>query len=126
MTPVSAPAAPEAKAPVRTVSISIDGRTLSVPEGSTIWDAAAKLGIEIPVLCHDPRLSPVGVCRMCVVDVKGQRVNPASCVRACENGMEVKTSTPDLERRRKVLLELLLVDHPSPCERERTTGDCDL
>jgi formate dehydrogenase major subunit len=126
MTPVSAPAAPAAKPAVRTVSISIDGRTLAVPEGSTIWEAAARLGIDIPVLCHDPRLSPVGVCRMCVVDVKGQRVNPASCVRACEEGMEVKTATPDLVRRRKVLLELLLADHPSPCERERTTGDCDL
>jgi formate dehydrogenase major subunit len=126
MTPVSAPAAPAKSAPARTVSISIDGRTIAVPEGSTIWEAAARLGIDIPVLCHDPRLSPVGVCRMCVVDVKGQRVNPASCVRACEEGMEVKTSTPDLVRRRKVLLELLLADHPVPCERERTTGDCDL
>jgi formate dehydrogenase major subunit len=126
LTPVSAPAGPKPAAAPRTIAVRIDGRSVRVPEGTTIWDAAARLGIDVPVLCHDPRLSPVGVCRTCVVDVKGQRVNPASCVRACEDGMEVRTATPDLERRRKVLVELLLADHPAPCERERTTGDCAL
>jgi len=108
----------------RTLALTIDGRAVEVPEGTTIWDAARLLGIEVPVLCHDPRLAPVGVCRVCVVEVKGARVNPASCVRACEPGMEVRTGGPDLERRRRVLAELLLADHPVPCERERTTGDC--
>ncbi|MCK6479644.1 MAG: formate dehydrogenase subunit alpha [Planctomycetaceae bacterium] len=108
------------------VTLAVDGRSITVPEGTSVWEAARRLGIDIPVLCHDPRMKPVGVCRLCVVDAKGQRVNPASCVRGCEEGMEVRTDTPDLERRRKVLVELLLADHPSPCERQRATGDCDL
>ena len=54
------------------IELTIDGRNLEVPEGTTIWDAARSAGIEVPVLCHEPRLAPVGVCRMCVVDV-GER-----------------------------------------------------
>ena len=61
-----------------------------MPEGTTIYDAAKGAGIDIPVLCHDERYDPVGVCRMCVVDV-GARVYAAACVRPCEDGMEVKT-----------------------------------
>ena len=126
MTPASAAADAPPRATTRTVTLTVDGRPVTVPAGTTIWDAARMLGVEVPVLCHDPRLAPVGVCRVCVVDVKGQRVNPASCVRSCEEGMEVRTSTPDLERRRKVLAELLLADHPSPCEKERESGNCEL
>src|SRR5262249_38633120 len=70
-------------------------------------------------------LRPVGVCRMCVVDIGG-RVLAASCVRACEPGMAVQTTDPRIDRSRRVLLQLLLADHPSPCARERTTGDCEL
>ena len=67
--------------------------TVTVPEGTTICDAAKQAGIDIPVLCHDERYDPVGVCRMCVVDVGG-RVFAAACVRPCEDGMEVTTATP--------------------------------
>jgi formate dehydrogenase major subunit len=84
---------------VRTVTLSIDGQELTVPEGTTIWDAAKSAGIEIPVLCHDERYDPVGVCRVCAVDV-GARVYAAACVRPCEDGMEVKTATPEVEQRR--------------------------
>ena len=108
------------------VTLTIDGRTVTVPAGTSLWDAAKGLGIEIPVLCHDPRLRPVGVCRTCVVEVKGARTLQASCVRACEGGMEVSTASPVVERNRRMLVELLLSDHPTPCDRERTTGDCDL
>ena len=52
-----------------TIRLTIDGRGVEVPAGSTIWDAARAAGVEIPVLCHDPRLPPVGVCRVCLVDV---------------------------------------------------------
>jgi NADH dehydrogenase/NADH:ubiquinone oxidoreductase subunit G len=55
------------------ITLTIDGRKVSVPPGTTIWEAARQQGIEIPALCHSPRLKPVGVCRMCVVDV-GERV----------------------------------------------------
>src|SRR5262245_61841396 len=107
------------------ISLLINDRPIAVKEGTTIWDAARQLGIDIPVLCHQPRLRPVGVCRMCVVDVGG-RVLAASCVRACEPGMAVQTSNARVEKSRRVLLQLLLADHPSPCARERTTGDCEL
>jgi formate dehydrogenase major subunit len=118
---VSAPS--EAK----TLALTIDGREVSVPEGTTIWEAARDVGIEIPVLCHDERYDPVGVCRLCVVDVGG-RVYAAACVRACEEGMEVKTSNDDLERRRATLTELLVADQPPPAEdpKETTTADNEL
>ena len=111
----------------RTVTLTIDGREVTVAEGSTIWAAAKAAGIDIPVLCHDERYDPVGVCRMCVVDV-GAPAYAAACVRACEDGMDVKTATPEVERSRAVLTQLLLADQP---ERERdpkqtTTGDNEL
>src|SRR5215469_7466867 len=111
----------------RTVTLTIDGREVTVAEGSTIWAAAKEAGIDIPVLCHDERFDPVGVCRMCVVDV-GAPAYAASCVRACENGMDVKTATAEVERSRAVLTQLLVADQP---ERERdpkqtTTGDNEL
>ena len=70
------------------------------------------------MLCHDPRCDPVGVCRMCVVDVGG-RVLAAACVRPCENGMEVKTGHAKVERQRKVLTELLMADQPRRATRRR-------
>ena len=121
----SSPAAPSApKAPP--VTLTIDGRSVTVAAGTSIWDAARTLNVEVPVLCHDPRLRPVGVCRMCVVEVKGARTLQASCVRPCENGMEVSTKSPVVLRNRAMLTELLLADHPTPCARETSTGDCDL
>ena len=108
----------------RTVTLTIDGTQITVPEGTTIWDAARDAGIDIPVLCHDERYDPVGVCRMCVVDV-GARVYAAACVRPCEDGMDVKTATADVERSRATLTELLLADQP-PADRDpkqTTTGD---
>ena len=108
------------------IALTIDGTRVTVPVGTSIWDAAREAGIEVPVLCHDPRLRPVGVCRMCVVEVKGARTLQASCVRPCEAGMEVSTKSPLVERNRSMLTELLLSDHPTPCARETSTGDCDL
>jgi len=98
-------------ATTRTVTLTIDGQQVTVPDGTTIWAAAKAAGIEIPVLCHDERYDPVGVCRMCVVDT-GARVYAAACVRSCEDGMDVKTVTPDVERSRATLTELLLADQP--------------
>jgi formate dehydrogenase major subunit len=111
----------------QTVSLTIDGLEVTAAEGTTIWAAAKSAGIDIPVLCHDERYDPVGVCRMCVVDV-GTPAFAASCVRACENGMQVTTTSPELERSRTSLIELLLADQP---DRERdpkqtTTGDNEL
>ena len=117
----------EAPAESRTVTLTIDGHEVAAPEGATIWEAARSAGIEIPVLCHDERYDPVGVCRMCVVDV-GARVYAAACVRPVEEGMEVKTATPDIERNRATLTQLLMSDQP-PTEKdpkETTTGDNEL
>ena len=94
MTMTAEPAA----AKVATVSVTIDGRELQVPEGTTIWTAAKTAGIDIPVLCHDERYDPVGVCRLCVVDTGG-RVYAAACVRPCEDGMQVTTTSEEIETR---------------------------
>jgi formate dehydrogenase major subunit len=117
----------EAPTELRTVNLTIDGHEVEVVEGTTIWQAAKDAGIEIPVLCHDERYDPVGVCRMCVVDVGG-RVYAAACVRPCEDGMEVKTATPDVERNRATLTQLLLSDQPPPESdpKETTTADNEL
>jgi formate dehydrogenase major subunit len=112
---------------VRTVTVSIDGREVTVADGTTIYDAAKQVGVDIPVLCHNERFDPVGVCRMCVVDT-GARVFAAACVRPCEDGMQVQTATPEVERSRAVLTELLMADQPAP-EQDRkhtTTRDNEL
>ncbi|MGH2893665.1 MAG: 2Fe-2S iron-sulfur cluster-binding protein, partial [Solirubrobacteraceae bacterium] len=72
----------------KNISLRIDGQEVTVRDGTTILEAAAQLQITIPVLCHDDRYDPVGVCRVCVVDI-GARVYAAACVRPCEEGMEV-------------------------------------
>ena len=109
------------------LTLRIDGHPVEVSPGTTIWQAARANGVDIPVLCHDPRLRPVGVCRLCVVDV-GERVLAASCVRACEAGMEVRTDSPEIEAHRAVLTELLMADQPPPERdaRARATGDNEL
>ncbi len=109
----------------QTVTLTIDGNSVTVPKGTTIWDAARKADIDIPALCHDPRMKPVGVCRMCVVDI-GARVLAASCVRECDDGMEVHTTSPLVERSRSMLTELLMSDQPEIDPKETTTGDNEL
>jgi formate dehydrogenase major subunit len=111
----------------KNVTLRIDGREVTVQDGTTILDAAAKLGIEIPVLCHDERYDAVGVCRMCVVDV-GARFYAAACVRPCEEGMEVTTNSDRIERQRAMLTELLLADQPDPevDPKQTTTADNEL
>ena len=111
---------PKTDAP--TVTCTIDGIEVSVPNGTTIYTAAQQAGIEIPVLCHDERYDPVGVCRMCAVDVGG-RVLAAACVRPCEDGMEVTTGGAKVEKQRAVLTELLMSDQPDEDPKETTTGD---
>jgi formate dehydrogenase major subunit len=109
----------------QTISLTIDGCEVTVPAGTTIWDAARELGIEIPSLCHDPRLRPVGVCRMCVVDV-GERVLAAACVREATDGMNVQTNSEKVERCRRTLTELLMSDYAAESLREQKTGDDSL
>ena len=107
------------------ITLTIDGRDVTVPRGTTIFDAARMNGIAIPTLCHQQNQTPVGVCRVCVVDV-GARVYAAACIRECDPGMKVKTGTEPVVRARNTLVELLMADHPSPCARQQASGDCEL
>src|SRR5579864_8558887 len=107
------------------VELTIDGGKVSVPEGTTVFDAARLNNIRIPTLCHQQNEVPVGVCRVCVVDVGG-RVLTASCVRPVESGMVVSTTSEKVRNARRTLVELLMSDHPSPCARQQQSGDCEL
>jgi len=107
------------------VEITIDGQPVRVPAGTSIFDAARVNGISIPTLCHLQNETPVGVCRLCVVDT-GARVLAASCVRPVEPGMKVSANSEKVLSARKTVLELLMSDHPSPCARQINSGDCEL
>ncbi len=97
-------------------TLSIDGQSVLVPDGTTLLDAAAKLGIEIPTLCHLAGGDPPTSCFLCVVQVEGRpRLSP-SCATAAEEGMVVTTDSPDIHAARKMALELLLSDHVGDCE----------
>src|ERR1041385_60606 len=95
-----------------TVTVTIDGHQVTVPPGTTLYDAARSAGIDIPVLCHSPKLQPVAVCRMCVVEVQGARVLQAACIRQAEDGMVVQTQSDNVRRSRAMLTELLMSDYP--------------
>ena len=82
------------------IELAIDGQSVEVPEGTSIWDAARSVGIEIPVLCHDPRMEAVGVCRVCAVDVGGAAL-VASCVRRCESDVFERGSDGDSDDARR-------------------------
>jgi predicted molibdopterin-dependent oxidoreductase YjgC len=89
-----------------TVTLTIDGKEVTVPAGTTILDAARQVGIDIPVICYHPYLTANGLCRICSVDAGG-RVQSAACVTECRQGMEVKTQTEGVRRGRRTILEML-------------------
>lgn len=93
--------------PKRKVELTIDGATVAVPEGTTILDACAQLGIAIPTLCYLRTLHPVNACRVCVVEVDGARVLVPACSRAVEPGMVVHTDSERVRHSRKMVLEFL-------------------
>src|SRR5215207_3452869 len=116
---ISTTSPPPGARPPKMVTLKIDGQSINVPEGTSVYDAARQAGIYIPVLCHKENLTPVGVCRACVCDVKGGRVYAAACMRAVEDNMEVSTTNPKLDQTRATVIELLLSDHPSPCAKHK-------
>jgi len=91
----------------RSVELTIDGKKVAVPEGTTLRAACEGLGIETPTLCWAEHLTPVNVCRLCVVEVEGARVLAPACSRKAEPGMVVHTDSPRVRTSRKVVLELL-------------------
>ena len=107
------------------MTLTVDGVEVTVPHGTTVFDAARIAGITIPTLCHQQNQAPVAVCRICVVDV-GERALQAACIFKGEPGMVVKTDTEPIVQSRKTLYELMLSDHPSPCLRQQQSGDCEL
>jgi iron-only hydrogenase group A len=108
------------------IRLTIDGLDVEVAEGATILQAADALGIHIPRLCHHPRLSVLGACRVCIVEVEGQRNPVASCAFPATDGMKVKTSSPLLRRLRRDIVELILDNHPKDCQTCERNGNCEL
>lgn len=106
------------------ITVTIDGKTVQVPAGTSVLDAARSIGIKIPALCHDPDLKPVGACRLCVVEIDGMRNLPASCVTTCTEGMVIRTKTPDIIEARRTILELLISNHPLDCLTCEKSGNC--
>ncbi len=108
------------------VTLTIDGKKVTVRKLSTILDAAKKLDIPIPTLCHHPELSPFGGCRLCIVEVKDVARPVTACTTLVKEGMDIITTSPNLEKLRKTTLELLLSDHPNDCMLCERAGDCTL
>ncbi len=108
------------------IKLIIDGKEVEAPAGSTVLQAAESAGINIPRLCHDPELSPMGACRLCVVEVAGNRLLPASCVTPVMQGMVVSTESPAVVEARKTILELMIANHPLDCMTCDKLGACKL
>lgn len=108
------------------IDLTIDGKRITVQKGTTILKAALSHGVYIPNLCYDVRLKPYGGCRLCVVEVEGQRKLLAACSTPAENGMTVHTDTENLREARKTVLELLLIHHPLDCPVCDKAGECKL
>lgn len=89
------------------VNLTIDGISVTVPAGTTILDAARQAGIDIPTICFHEACTPPALCRMCVVEVEGSRVLVPSCVGQVNQGMNVKTDTPRVQRSRRTIMEML-------------------
>jgi predicted molibdopterin-dependent oxidoreductase YjgC len=98
---------PPARAEQPTIDLTIDGTTVTVPQGSTVLDACRAAGRDVPTLCYLETLTPVNVCRVCVVELEGARVLVPACSRKAEPGMKIHTDSPRVRTSRKVVLELL-------------------
>lgn len=107
------------------ITVEIDNAKVVIREGKSVLDAARSAGIDIPTFCHHSELSAYGACRMCMVDIAGRGI-VASCSTPAENGMRVKTNTPEIREIRKVNLELLLAAHDRECTTCGKSGSCSL
>jgi len=108
------------------VTIAIDGREITVPEGTSVLRAAALAGINIPKLCASDNLEAFGSCRLCAVEIAGRRGYPASCTTPVAEGMQVTTQTDKLGKLRRNIMELYISDHPLDCLTCPANGDCEL
>ena len=110
----------------KTIQLTIDGVSVSVPEGTSIMHAASISGVTVPKLCATDNLEPFGSCRLCLVEIEGRRGYPASCTTPVAEGIRVRTQTPKLADIRRGVMELYISDHPLDCLTCATNGDCEL
>ena len=108
------------------VTLTIDDREITVPEGTSIMRASILAGINVPKLCATDSLEPFGSCRLCVVEIEGRKGYPASCTTPVAAGLKVHTQTPKLADIRRGTMELYISDHPLDCLTCATNGDCEL
>lgn len=108
------------------VTLTIDGREVQAPVGSTVLQAAQKAGIDIPTLCHLKDINKIGACRVCLVEVENARGLQASCVYPVSQGLKVKTNTSQIREARKAVVELILSNHPMECLTCNRSTNCEL
>ncbi|MGB9689373.1 NADH-dependent [FeFe] hydrogenase, group A6 [Thermogutta sp.] len=108
------------------ISVTIDNTPVKVPEGTTVMQAAEKIGIRIPRLCYHPDLSLAGACRVCVVEVEGLPGYVASCSLPVWEGMVIRTNSPEIRQARRDIVELILDNHPMDCQTCERDGNCEL
>jgi formate dehydrogenase major subunit len=108
------------------VTLTIDGRAVTVPAGTSVMRAAALAGGSIPRLCASDNIAAFGSCRLCLVEIEGVKGTPASCTTPVADGMAVSTQTPRLARLRKGVMELYISDHPLDCLTCSANNDCEL
>ncbi|PWC76231.1 formate dehydrogenase subunit alpha [Azospirillum sp. TSH64] len=108
------------------VTLEIDGRSITVPDGTSVMRAAMDAGITVPKLCATDSLEPFGSCRLCAVEIEGRRGTPASCTTPVAPGMKVYTQTDKLAKLRRGVMELYISDHPLDCLTCAANGDCEL
>ena len=108
------------------INLMIDGEAIAVEEGTTILEAARRLNVHIPTLCHHEDQAVKAVCRICVVEVEGQRLLPTACSMPVSEGMVVKTASPKVIKARKNIMELILARHPQDCLVCSKNGKCQL
>ena len=110
----------------KTVTITVDGFEVTVPEGTSVMRASAIAGIDIPKLCATDSVEAFGSCRLCVVEIEGRRGTPASCTTPVAAGMVVHTQSSKVQKIRKGVMELYISDHPLDCLTCGANGDCEL
>jgi hydrogenase, Fe-only len=108
------------------ITLTIDGIQVTVPDGTTVLEAAKEAKINIPTLCYLKGINQIGACRICMVEVEGARGLAAACVMPAGDGMVVRTNTPKLRSVRKANLELLLSNHNRECTTCVRSGNCEL
>ena len=108
------------------ITVSIDGTDVKVPMGTTVLEAARRVGVRIPTLCHHPDLCVAGVCRVCVVEVEGQRALQAACAFPITSSLKVKTHTRKVRQARRHILDLLLSTHYGECYSCKRNNNCEL